>query len=273
MVKISVIVPVYNVEKYIDKAVESLKNQTIGDIQIILVNDGSRDNSMEICEKHRNEDSRVNLVNKDNGGVSSARNAGLAVAEGEYVAFLDPDDWVDKDMYEQMYNKAKSDDLDACICNFFREFGGKSVLNKMSLPKDTESDLSGYIALNMVSGDSVFDGDSNTIMGSVCRLLVKRDFIEELNLRFKEDVHIMEDLIFCLEIFLRANSVGVVEEPYYHYRDNPDSALNSYRADLYSQIMQVHSIMEDILREAGFYAQDFVKRMNLRYIRICLGYF
>lgn len=268
MAKISVIVPVYNMERYLDKALESLRSQTIGDIEIIVVNDGSVDRSLEICEKHKKEDDRIVVLNRENGGVSSARNAGLEVARGEYIAFLDPDDWVDIDMYDEMYKKAIQENLDICICGFLRESGEESVLNEMKIPKEIDREMARYIALNMISGCGIFNED-NTIMGSVCRIIVKREFIEKLSLRFRDDIYIMEDLIFCLELFTRSYSVGIKEEAYYHYRDNPNSALNSYKEDLYGNMKQVYFCIESILRESGLYTEDFRKRLELRYIRMC----
>ena len=105
-IKVSVIVPVYNCEKYLKKCLDSLVNQTLKDIEIICVNDGSTDNSGRILEEYT--DSRIKIITKENGGLSSARNAGIAVAKGEYLGFVDSDDWVDLDFYEKLYNTAKN---------------------------------------------------------------------------------------------------------------------------------------------------------------------
>ena len=117
MAKISVIIPVYNCEKFIEKCLQSLVNQTLTDIEIILVNDGSTDNSQKIIEKF--SDTRIKLINKKNGGQSSARNVGLDVANGEYIGFIDSDDWVDSDFFEKLYNTAKKYNADISISNFF----------------------------------------------------------------------------------------------------------------------------------------------------------
>src|SRR5699024_6933853 len=112
MPKVSVIVPVYNVEKYIEKCIQTLVNQTLQDLEIIIVNDGSTDNSEKIIKKYKKEYKNIIYVTKENGGLSSARNFGLLYATGEYVAFLDSDDYVDKIIYEKMYNKAKETNSD-----------------------------------------------------------------------------------------------------------------------------------------------------------------
>ena len=119
MAKVSIIVPVYNVEQYLHRGIESLLNQTLKDIEIILIDDGSKDNSGRICEEYSKTDKRIKFVSKINGGVSSARNEGIRISTGEYVAFMDPDDWVEPDMYENMYNQAKSTNSDSAICNYY----------------------------------------------------------------------------------------------------------------------------------------------------------
>jgi len=100
--KISVIVSIYNVEKYVEKSIQSIRNQTYENLEIILVNDGATDQSGNICDKYAKEDSRIQVLHKENGGLSSARNAGIAIATGEYIAFVDGDDWIDTNMYEDM---------------------------------------------------------------------------------------------------------------------------------------------------------------------------
>ena len=127
MPKVSVIVPVYNVEKYLKKCAESLVNQTLPDIEIIFVNDGSTDSSKNIIEHYlKNYSNKVKLVNKENGGLSSARNYGIPYATGEYIAFLDSDDYVELDMYDTLYNKAKENDFDMVECDFIWEYPKKS---------------------------------------------------------------------------------------------------------------------------------------------------
>ena len=117
MVKVSVIVPVYNVEKYIEKCLESLVNQTLKDIEIIVVNDGSPDNSQKIIDKYvQKYPKKIKSYIKENGGQGSARNFGLQKAEGEYIGYVDSDDYVELDMYEKLYNKAKKENLDIVIC-------------------------------------------------------------------------------------------------------------------------------------------------------------
>jgi glycosyltransferase involved in cell wall biosynthesis len=115
-IKVSVIIPVYNVEKYIKKSLESVMNQTLKEIEIICVNDGTKDNSRKIIEEYAQKDERIKIIDKENGGLSSARNAGMEIARGEYLGFVDSDDWIEETMYEKLYEKAKADESQMVIC-------------------------------------------------------------------------------------------------------------------------------------------------------------
>ena len=115
---ISIIVPVYNVEQYLDDCLISIINQTYKNIEIILIDDGSTDKSGKICDEYAKKDSRIIVIHKENGGVSSARNAGLRIAKGAYIGFVDPDDWIAEDMYEVLYSNAKKYDADVSVCKY-----------------------------------------------------------------------------------------------------------------------------------------------------------
>ena len=127
MDKISVIVPVYNVEKYIEKSIISIINQSYTDIEIIVVNDGSTDDSIKICELLSKKDSRISIYNKENGGLSSARNFGMNFATGKYVIFIDSDDYIDKDMLAELYGNITKYDADVSVCGIYNVYSGKTV--------------------------------------------------------------------------------------------------------------------------------------------------
>ena len=115
---ISIIIPIYNVEKYLSKCIESLVGQTYKDIEIILINDGSPDHCLSICEQYSKKDNRIIVIDQENKGVSAARNAGLKMAKGEYIGFVDPDDWIAVDMYEGLHSVIKQSDVDMVICGY-----------------------------------------------------------------------------------------------------------------------------------------------------------
>lgn len=115
--KISIIVPVYKAEPYLKKCIDSILNQTFKDFELILVDDGSPDRCGEICDEYALKDSRIKIIHKENGGQSSARNVGLDIAQGEYIGFVDSDDWIEPDMYKKLFKVLKNDNVDMAICN------------------------------------------------------------------------------------------------------------------------------------------------------------
>ena len=125
---ISIIVPVYNVEKYIDKCIKSILEQTYKNLQIILIDDGSQDKSGQICDEYELQDNRIEVIHKKNGGLSDARNLGIKKARGEYIGFVDSDDYISKNMYEDMYKIIQEKDSDVCICNVYNVIDGKEIL-------------------------------------------------------------------------------------------------------------------------------------------------
>lgn len=268
MPKVSVIVPVYNVEKYLARCVESIQAQTEKDIQIILVNDGSTDNSLEICKKYQAVDGRIEVIDKPNEGVSSARNKGIEIARGEYIGFIDPDDWIEKDMYENMYNAAKSCNADVCMCDYVLEVNSevtpvKLATNDRLLNRDQ---ILNFLIPNMIaSKDLNSKGHEETIMGSVCRLLIKKEIIDRYNLRFELGVPLAEDLIFCIELLINCDLVCYEENAYYHYILKSNTAVTSYRKDMYKLQERVQLKLEEILREAKLY-EYYKQRLDVRYI-------
>lgn len=122
---ISVIVPIYNVEKYLPRCIESILNQSFKEFELILVDDGSSDNSGKICDIYAEKDERVKVIHKENGGVSSARNVGIKAVNGEYIGFVDPDDYIDREMYKNLYELCENNNCDIGICKLGREVDGK----------------------------------------------------------------------------------------------------------------------------------------------------
>ncbi len=132
---ISVIVPVYNVELYLEQCLNSIINQTYKNLEIILVNDGSTDNSGVICDLYANIDNRIIVIHKDNGGVSSARNAGLNVAKGNFIGFVDPDDWIADDMYEKLYLNIQNFNANISVCEFRKVMNRENIFEKILIVK------------------------------------------------------------------------------------------------------------------------------------------
>ncbi len=197
MIKVSVIVPVYNVEMYIAKCLDSLVNQTLKDIEIIVVNDGSPDNSEEIIKKVQEKYKNIIYLKKENGGLSSARNYGLNFSTGEYISFVDSDDYVSKNMLLEMYNKAKEDNLDILVAGAL-EINDKTT-RVLKPTYNLSSDYRDYIMANPMA----------------CGKLFKRELFKEPFL-FTEGIH-YEDLELIPSFIIKTKNIAYINETYYKY--------------------------------------------------------
>ena len=210
---ISIIVPVYNVEKYLPKCVESLLAQTYSNLEIILVDDGSVDASGQICDTYAAKDSRVRVIHQPNAGVSAARNAGLKAARGEYIGFVDADDWVEPDMYEYLYGLISKENAHLAMCNFYTF---------------TDSDCKPVIQISadyaMYPLTSIFDFPSWIYLWN--KLFKKSTLGDQL---FNSQVSYGEDSSFIFECIKKQGLLSVGNQPKYYYRHNPKSASNSFK--------------------------------------------
>lgn len=268
MIKVSIIVPIYNVEKYLKKSIESLINQTLKEIEIILVNDGSTDNSLSICQGYALKDTRIKVVDKPNGGVSTARNIGLRHAQGEYIGFVDPDDWIEKEMYENMYNTITQTKSSICLSNYIIESKGKKEKVELKFEERTfsEEDMISNI-ISRILGAKTLDKLNEVIMGNVWRILIKREIIDKNNIRFLDEIKIMEDLIFLLQVLLKCNSISIDKGAYYHYINDHSSAMRSYKNEYLEVNEKVLDTIGNILKENNL-DEFYKKELDIRYITI-----
>ena len=198
---ISVIVPVYNAEKVLCRCVTSILHQSYSDFEILLINDGSSDSSGGICEQFSVEDCRVRVFHQVNGGVSSARNKGLSEARGEYLCFIDSDDWVDSDFFSLIIKSLRSHDM------VF--FGGR--VEKLSGEQlEIMSPLSMQTSEDAFS-DIVFSLFKNGILGYMCFMAIKLDLVRNNRIRFREDISIHEDSIFCYQCLFKASRIASLD--------------------------------------------------------------
>lgn len=203
MLKVSIITPIYNMEKYLVKCLDSIINQTYKSIEIILVNDGSNDNSLKICKDYAKKDKRIILIDQKNSGVSAARNIGLEKATGDYLAFVDPDDWIELDAIEKMIEFAEKEKCDMAFFDYkINNIIQKSNKVQLEYNNDTKKE---FIKL-LISGD---------VPGYLWRLLIKKEVVKKC--RFKLDLPMAEDLIFILEILRNVKKISKSEEAVYNY--------------------------------------------------------
>ena len=268
MCKVSIIVPVYNVENYLSRCIESIQNQTLKDIEIILVNDGSKDNSLLICENYAKQDARIIVISQKNCGVSAARNKGLKIAAGEYVGFVDPDDWIEPNMFEELYKQAIEINADVCMCDYYIDKNGKSTPVKLIVNKAylEGSEIIENIIANMIGNPSL-NSRNHIIMGSVWRLIAKRDLLIKNNIKFNTRVPIMEDLLFCIELLIKCNRLGIKRGLFYHYVQHGKTAVSVYRERMLEFQLYVFENIKKTLIEEGWY-NLLKQRMDTRYINI-----
>ena len=215
---VSVIIPVYNVEKYLENCLNSIINQTYKDIEIILIDDGSTDSSGDICDVYAAKDQRIKVIHKENGGVSSARNIGLSLATGEYIGFVDSDDYIHKDYFEILLRGISKINCDLSICSM-KTFEGYSNINDEML-QFTEDDF------QIFDKDQTFGEllNNKKIYGYLWNKLFKKELIIE---HFNEEIHFAEDFLFCSEYVKNIKGAIFIDCPVYYYRQNRIGSISS----------------------------------------------
>lgn len=253
---ISVVAPVYAVEKYLPQCVESLLRQSYRELQIILVDDGSPDRCPQICDEYARKDSRVVVVHQRNAGVSAARNAGLKLADGELVAFVDPDDWIASDMYEKMSDALELSHADLAICGYeYCEDDGTVNLRRQYKRRETE----------FLTQKEVMKRASDippTIRHAVFNKLFRKTLISSLV--FREDLRASEDVWFLTEYLLKSRSAVFLHEPYYFNRVRQGSATHGGLSiqDL-ERSFQAHEFMRRSVVERYPDLKDYSQRFLL----------
>ena len=259
MVKVSVIVPVYGVEKYIVKCINSIINQKLKDIEIIVVNDGTKDNSIKLIEENFNDD-RIKIFNKENGGLASARNYGIKKAKGEYLFFVDSDDFIDECL-EEMYNKATKNNVDLVICDYYKYFENGEKIHIPIIP--------------------FFEKNNNkcsitSMPGAVCKL-VKRNIVLENNIEFFEK-HYFEDNAIMPYLCALCKNFVYINKPYYYYLQRDGSILNQQKynkkwEDIFPALTNLYNRFKDdnIINEyyeelEYIYIEYLLHAANLKFI-------
>lgn len=249
--KLSIIVPVYGVEKYIDKCLNSLVKQSLKEIEIIVVNDGTKDNSQKIIDKYvKKYPDKIKSYIKENGGQGSARNYGLKKTTGEYIGYVDSDDFVEKDMYKKLYNKAKDNNYDIVVCGNYNVSEDYQNKNIDAFINNYNTDL-----------ENIFFGKM-----AVWNKIYKRDILIKNKLEFKEKVW-YEDLAFTLKAIMNSNTFAFIDEPLYDYLIREGSTMNNSNVqrnleilDAFNDILSYiqHNKKEEYFNKIEFLAIDHI---------------
>ena len=249
---ISIIIPVYKVEKYLEKCIQSLINQTYENLQIILVDDGSPDNCGKICDEYAKKDHRIEVIHKSNGGLSDARNKGLEIAKGEYIGFIDSDDYIESDMYEVLYNLLKQYNADVSICNFYTVSQGKISI------KNADNGINEYNRIEILK-EILLD---KNIQSYAWNKLYKKELFDEIKYPVGKKYEDIGTTFYLLE---KCNKVVVTGKPEYYYINRQDSIVNNVTettiTDYIELIMQRYDYIEENIKELSSYNKDYLKRI------------
>lgn len=251
---ISIIVPIYNEEKYIKRCIESIICQTYKNIEIILVDDGSKDNSLEICKKMAQADNRIKVIQKENGGASSARNCGIKKSNGKYLTFVDADDWIEKDYIYALYKNLKLYNVDIVKGNYLKESNNKvygkenfkNLKNRVIKKED-----------NFIS--SVLEGG---IFTYICGVLIEKNILIKNNINFDEDITYMEDELFWLKIIMADLKIYILDKVIYHYYINNDSISKNIEmvSKNINDVLNVNKKIQNIIDNTKFEEKYILKR-------------
>jgi len=249
---ISIIIPVYKVEKYLEKCIQSVINQTYENLQIILVDDGSPDNCGKICDEYAKKDHRIEVIHKSNGGLSDARNKGLEMAKGEYIGFVDSDDYIEADMYEVLYNLLKQYNADVSICNFYTVSQGKISI------KNADNGINDYNRIEILK-EILLD---RNIQSYAWNKLYKKELFDEIKYPIGKKYEDIGTTFYLLE---KCNKIVVTGKSEYYYINRQDSIVNNVTestiTDYIELIMQRYDYIEENIKELSSYNKDYLKRI------------
>lgn len=258
--KVSVIVPVYRCEPFLKACIDSLRGQTLKELELIFVCDASPDNALTILREAERDDERVRVIAfEQNRGVSAARNAGLDAATGEFVGFCDGDDWVEPEMYGRLYAAARGAQADASFCRVYKEYADRQENVPLGFDSGTRFDreaIRSTLIPAMLAKET--DSDDLPLSGYTPRNLFRRELLGRH--RFREDIRYAEDLLFIVECMLDARAAVAVDEPYYHYRFHGGSVTKRYSP----YVPESHDLSNDAIEALLSDQSECMRRMTIR---------
>lgn len=258
-IKVSVIMPIYNARDYIRPAMDSVLYQTLSEIEVICVDDGSTDHSLEVLKEYQARDSRVRIVTETNAGPGLARNNGMRRARGEYIAFLDSDDFFEPTFLEALYGIAKRDNLDIAISRYDIYNSRRSRFEPVA--RTEHSDI--YLPDKVTSKNEHPDSILLSTVGSAWNKIFRRSFVEEKGLVFLPEVRIYEDVYFVVTALSLAERIGKVHEILVHHRIHSEQARAKTFKKYYHQVPSVFRKIKEFLMQNGMYAPLSVSFLNL----------
>ena len=257
-VKVSIIVPAYNEEKRIERCIKSLKGQLLKEIEIIVVDDGSSDNTFNICKEYEKKDSRIRVVKKENEGQGIARNYGINMANGKYIGFVDADDYIQPDMYQKLYEKCEKFNADSCMMIYRSKEG---FLENRDFFKN--QDIRDFIMLDML-GNNPEDKSGRKIGISACTKIYKSDIIKNNDIKFISEREVFsEDTTFNIEFLMHANSVTLLDEKLYIYVNNKESYTHRYNRGYLERVKNMYNYIINNLYNNSMNEKEYLYFTNM----------
>lgn len=247
-IAVSIIVPIYNVEKYIKKCLDSIVSQSLKNIEIILINDGSSDKCGEIIDEYALIDKRIRVVHQFKSGPSKARNVGVQMASGEFIGFVDPDDWIDKDMFSILYNAASKFEADSVICGFYEYYQTTSDSTEVGYKFLQERN----IGLNTVRHNILVPLLSGKLHSFTWNKLYKRSILIGNNVQSPEDMPLMQDIVFNIKAFSVMENTIYIDQPLYYFRRHSSSNTLKFRPDKFNTLLRLIEEKRVCMTKVGF---------------------
>ncbi|MEB4869794.1 glycosyltransferase family 2 protein [Priestia megaterium] len=257
MSKVSVIVPIYNAGSRLSRCIKSILNQTFNDFELILVNDGSTDKSLDICNRYRNQDNRIKVIDKENEGSFATRRRGVQAANSMYIMFVDADDWINKNTIEILYKESIDSNVDITVCNTYKVVGNCTFIKKKN--------QSTYFNDNKVFNKKEIKNElivayfhGHPFPPSLCAKLYKKELLQNSGKYLERIIFFGEDLFYNLEMFIKANRVKVINESLYYYRIG--GFTSKYMPYLFNHIVNGYQIQREVIDE--YYLDTKQKEYN-----------
>lgn len=249
MAKVSVIVPVYNAEKYLKCCLDSVTGQTLRDIEIICVNDGSTDESAQILETYAEKDSRIRVIHKENGGLVSARKTGVAAATGKYVGYVDSDDWIELDMYEVLYGLACDSKADLISCGYFLE-GSYTTIHVDTIEEGVYTEG----RMEFLRDNTIYcmEKRETGLRASLCNKLFLREMLSKVQFEIPDELTMAEDKMCLLTYILECGSVAVLHRAFYHYMMNAQSMVHVPNTKYLLKVNEVYQYLITLYGHPNF---------------------
>lgn len=256
---ISIIVPVYNVENYLKRCLDSIINQTYKNLEIICIDDGSKDSSGKILDKYKLKDKRIKVRHKKNGGLASARNAGIQVATGKYIGFVDSDDYIEPNMFEELYNSIIENNSDISICNFYLDYEDEN-----KIIENVNNDVINAKMEKLEYINKLFRNNYNCYM---CNKLYKAKLIKKL--KFDQSILILEDVVYNVDLSQYVNTVSYVDKCLYYYVQRNTSITHKGNKKVDSNLYYIKGVVNDKLEKYNIESLTYLK---LDYVRESIIY-